>query len=87
MKIRILGRDWMLRFVPRLGNRGDCDPPSQPVKAIRIAQSLRGEERLEVILHELVHAAGWHLDENYAEQFAADVARVLWRLGYRAEKK
>jgi hypothetical protein len=45
--------------------------------------NLRGEERLEVLLHELVHAAGWHLGESIVEQFANDAARALWRLGYR----
>jgi hypothetical protein len=44
---------------------------------------LQGEEKLEVVIHELVHAAGWHIDEEFTEIFAKDVARVLWRLGYR----
>jgi hypothetical protein len=44
---------------------------------------LRGEERLEVILHELIHAADWRLDESFVEPFAADAAAALVRLGYR----
>ena len=47
------------------------------------ASALHGEERLEVLLHELVHAAGWHIDEAFVERFASDAARALWRLGYR----
>jgi hypothetical protein len=84
MQVRILGKRWVLRFVPSLGgNRGDCDPPDRPGKEIRIAAGLRGEERLEVLVHELVHAAGWHIDEEFVERFASDVACILSRLGYR----
>jgi len=83
MKVKVLGKTWQLRFAPNLANRGDCDQPDQCGKEIRIASTLRGEERLEVLLHELVHAAGWHLDESFVEQFACDAARALWRLGYR----
>ena len=83
MRITILGKRWNLRFAPNMGDRGDCDPPTATNKEIRIASSLRCEERLEVLIHEMVHAAGWHIDETFVEQFACDVARVLWRLGYR----
>ncbi len=83
MKVRILNHFWNLRFAPNMANRGDCDTPATANKEIRISSSLKGEERLEVVLHELVHAAGWHIDEEFVEQFARDAARVLWRLGYR----
>jgi len=86
MRVRILGKHWHLRFAPNLANRGDCDPPDRPGKEIRISSTLRGEERLEVLLHEMLHAAGWHIDEEFVEQFAGDAARVLWRLNYRTEK-
>ena len=82
MRITILGKRWKLRFAPNMGVRGDCDAPTTPNKEIRIASSLRGEERLEVLIHEMCHAAGWHIDETFVEQFAGDAARVLWRLGY-----
>lgn len=86
-RVKILGKVWSLRFAPNMANRGDCDPPSQPGKAIRISSTLRGEERLEVLLHELVHAAGWHIDEGFVAQFASDAARALWRLGYRNQSE
>jgi hypothetical protein len=69
-----------------MANRGDCDPPNQPNKEIRISSALRGEERLEVLIHELVHAAGWHIDETFVERFARDAARAFWRLGYRDQE-
>ena len=81
MRIKVLGKMWRLRFAPNMANRGDCDKPDQPGKEIRIACNLRGEERLEVLLHELVHAADWHLDESFVEQFASDAARALCGAG------
>jgi hypothetical protein len=66
-----------------MANRGDCEPPDKRGKEIRISSSLRGEQRLEVLVHELLHAAGWHIDESFVEQFARDAARTLWRVGYR----
>lgn len=82
-QLTMLGRRWRLRFAPNMSNRGQCDPPDLPRKEIRISTSLAGEERLEVLIHELLHAAGWHIDETFVERFASDVARILWRLNYR----
>lgn len=89
MRVTVMNRYWRLRFARLLFHRGDCDPPTRAKKEIRVDPRLQGEERLEVLLHEMVHAAGWHIDETFVEQFAADAARALWRLGYRnqAEKK
>lgn len=83
MRIDVLGKRWRLRFAPNLKNRGDCDDPSISNKEIRISSSLVGEEKLEVLVHELVHASNWHLDEKFVAQLAEDLARILWRLGYR----
>ena len=87
MRLKILGKVWRLRFAADMAIRGDCDPPNQPSKEIRISSSLRGEERLEVLMHELLHAAGWHIDETFVEQFASDASRALWRLGYRHQEE
>jgi len=83
MRVTVLGKVWQLRFAPNMANRGDCEPPDKRGKEIRISSSLQGEQRLEVLVHELMHAAGWHLDESFVEQFARDAARTLWRVGYR----
>jgi hypothetical protein len=86
MRVQVLGKRWQLRFAPNMAVRGDCEPPDQRSKQIRVLSTLADEERLEVLLHELLHAAGWHIDETFVERFAADAARVLWRLGYRQRK-
>jgi len=87
MQVKILGKVWNLRFAPNMANRGDCDPPTAPGKEIRVLSNLRDEGRLEVLIHEMVHAAGWHIDEEFVGRFARDAARVLWRLGYREQRR
>ena len=83
MIVRILGRRWRLVFDRLRDSRGDCDSPTTPSKSIRIDSRLRGERELEVILHECRHAADWGQSEEYVTEEARDVARILWRLGYR----
>lgn len=87
MRIRILGKFWALRLVPTLGSadspkRGDCDSPGSANKSVRILSGLRGEERLEVLIHEMLHAADWHRSEEWVNEVAKDISRALTRLGY-----
>lgn len=86
MNITILSRRWQL-VRGRLPKEVDgyCDPPTKPGKCITIRKSLRGERELTVLVHEALHAAGWHIDEGFVTQFAEDVGRMLTRLGYRRE--
>jgi len=83
MLVEINGRRYDLRFVPRLKNYGDCDPPNVKNKQIRVRQSLRGRLRLDTIIHELLHAALWEVREEWVDQTATDIARILDKLGYR----
>lgn len=87
MFVTLMGRRYRLQFC-RLGRqqaRGTCDPPSIRGKQIRIDERLADEEQLEVILHELLHACDWRADEDHITEQAEDMARVLWRLGYRRQ--
>lgn len=84
MRVVLHGRHWNLTFVPNLGpNRGVCDSPTTPGKAIKIQSGLKGEELLEVLIHEALHACAWNLDEDAVTVTAEDIARMLWKLGYR----
>ena len=84
MHVTILGKRWKLRFtkLPRRTD-GECDSPDDTGKEIRIRKTLGEADTLETIIHEALHAADWHKDEAWVEQVAADVARILWKLGYR----
>lgn len=86
--VTLLGRRWRLLFVPRLGEGGNgddgaCDAPEARGKTIRIRADLRGAAELETLLHEMLHACNWTADEDHVSDSAADMAGVLWRLGYR----
>lgn len=84
MRIHVLGKRYDLRFVSRLkGKLGDCDHSETKDKRIRILKSLRGRDKMDVIIHELLHAANWHLTEEFVNQFAEDCAKVLDQLGFK----
>lgn len=91
MLIKLLGKRWRLKFEPIGRHRTDdgrrldgwCDPPTQTRKAIYIDSRLNGERELDVLIHEMLHACDWAKDEEYIAEQASDMARVLWKLGYR----
>lgn len=92
-RITLLGKRWLLQFVSLGRHRspegnlvdGLCYPPDAPRKKILIDNRLEGRELLRVLLHEMTHAAGWILDEDFIEQQSTDIATVLWDLGYRRQ--
>jgi len=86
MQITLLGKRWRLAFCSNLKDDGDCDAPETPNKTIRIKQGLDPKDELETLIHEMLHATDWHKDEkDWIEPVARDIARVLWRLGYRKQ--
>lgn len=87
MHITILGKRYELRFVPFLGNSvmGKCEDPREPGRVIRVKQGMSEKETLEVVIHEILHAADWHKSEEWVEAVAIDITRTLWRLGYRKQ--
>jgi hypothetical protein len=88
MKVKLLGRMWNLEFTFFKNWReqhGSCDAPTEKNKTIKVHSSLRNRDRLEAILHECRHACDWSRDEEFVHEEAEDMARLLWRLGYRME--
>jgi len=82
--IVIRGRRYRLRY-KRLppDEFGRCDAPDQPDKCIHIRKGLRGKQELDTLIHEMLHAALWDLDETAINDTAHDIALALWRIGYR----
>lgn len=62
---------------------GLTDAPDTKGKAIRIAQGQAPLDRLETEIHEGLHACGWNLAEDWVRPTARDIARFLWRRGWR----
>lgn len=69
----------------RRDTRGDCRRLGAGGYAIRVLDELDDGERLEVLLHELLHAAYWDLDEEAVQETAADIARILQRAGWNRQ--
>lgn len=62
---------------------GDCSNPQYPDKMIRYYVGLTGQIRLDILIHEMLHACFWDVREQGIEEAATDISRLLWRLGYR----
>lgn len=79
--IRIRGQRWRIRFVPNLGDcEGVCD---KPARTIRIALGYPDEQTMDSVIHEVLHAALWDLDEEAVEETANAVSSALAKLGWR----
>lgn len=92
MRVTICGKRWDYREVTNLGKDshgcrclGRCSPPDEPNRYIRVLKGLDDKERLEVRLHEMLHAGAWEvLDEQWVDTFAKDAAAILYeKFGYR----
>lgn len=68
---------------------GYCTPPNIPGKKIVIRQSVcKNPERfLCVLIHEILHAHAWSLDEDCVTDYAEDAARIAVKLGFKLEDK
>ena len=64
---------------------GECDPPTNPRKAILIAPKLPEADLLETAIHESIHGCLWDLDEQAVSDTARDIAALLRRMGFRLD--
>lgn len=85
MHVKVRKKRWKLEFqnLSKKDHWGFCDDPLASNKRVVVDKHLFGQHRMEIVLHELLHAALWDLDEQTILETAHDLARVLWRLGYR----
>ena len=79
MRFRICGKYWNFRFVSRMSNWGLCNYTK---REITVQAGLSDEHTLDTEIHELLHAAGDFLDEDWVGTTATDIARALIRLGW-----
>jgi len=66
-------------------DRANCDPPQAVPRKVRIDPTAVGEEKTELLIHELLHLASWPIDETFIQQFADEAAAILHREGLRWE--
>ena len=81
MRCRLRKKYWTIRRekLPRKLD-GLCDADH---RTITVQPHLTGERELDVLIHEMLHACHWDLAEESITETASDLARVLFRLGYR----
>ena len=83
MRCKLRGRYWsIVRAILPRSTLGLCDYAKRTI-TISTARKVRGELELDTTIHELIHACQPDLAEETVEEVASDIARVLWRLGYR----
>jgi len=51
--------------------------------ALRVAVDIDTQRGLETLLHECLHAEVWAKTEEVVDRASCDIARLLWRLGFR----
>jgi len=51
-----------------------------------ILRSLNTKAGMETAVHEALHACNWKATEDDVALTSKDIARFLWRLGYRKEE-
>lgn len=90
LKVKIGSKTWFIQFVRSrdipADRYGDCGyAGGTPI--IRVRRALRNRAALEILLHEVLHASRPELSEEAVTTTAIDLARVLWKRGYRHEKK
>jgi len=83
MMIRLRGKVWRLAYYRLKKDWGKCDPPFVKNKKIIINPDTKGEKLLETYIHEMLHGCFWDMDEEAIYESSRDIARALWRLGYR----
>ena len=52
-------------------------------KVVVVPPSRETEDRLSTLVHETLHASDPAMTEAEVERIAGDVAKVLWKAGYR----
>lgn len=63
---------------------GNCDTDNR--HWLIIERNLNKKVGLETAIHEALHACSWKSNEEQVDVTARDIARFLWRLGYRRLK-
>lgn len=83
MNVWISNKRWKLCFckVPK-SIHGDCN---YETSTIRVSNKLTGVDKMDVIIHELIHARWPDISEESCSEFASELSAILTRSGFRDE--
>lgn len=88
MRVRLGGHLFTVRFVANLRDHGSCEVTQtrdgRVRRVIRLASWNRPRCALGTAIHEAIHASRPDMTESEVRALESDIARMLWRLGYRA---
>jgi hypothetical protein len=85
MVVWIAGQKWKIRHCKVPPNiHGDCNYQR---RTIRISDKLAGEDRLNTLIHEVVHARFPDLAEDPVSEFADTLAAIVHHAGFRSEEE
>lgn len=81
-RVYIGERWWTIQHVQGLpaDRDGDCNWQK---RRIRVRSNLHGVALMDTLLHELLHARFWDIDESAVNEFASTAAAILDREGFR----
>lgn len=83
-RIGIDSAKWLWRYSPLKGNAWGWTEYAK--RKVLIHDKLKGLARLETECHEGLHCTlGPVISEESVTQSAKDLAKILWRLGYRLQ--
>ena len=77
---------WRIVRTTKLGqnNEGECH---YDTKTLLVRSTLRGEELLEVVIHELLHARFPDFGEETVLEFGQEMAGIIYALGFATEEE
>lgn len=80
----IRGLRWGFKRQPlSIDDWGYCTDRNSKGRHIAVDERAKGRMELDVIIHEMLHACYPDLNEQAINEAATDIAKALWRLGYR----
>ena len=59
----------------------DCNEKAE--RSITISPKLKGKRKLDVIIHESLHAEDPNATEEWVDTAATNIAGLLWKFGFR----
>ena len=90
MRVKLGGADFTVKLVPQLKDHGSCEVTvtraGKVRRVIRLASWNRPRAMLGTAIHEAIHASRPNMSESEVRALEADIARLLWRMGYRISR-
>jgi hypothetical protein len=87
MRVKLGGNEFTIKQVPQLKDHGSCEVTvtrtGKVRRVIRLASWNTPRAMLGTAVHEAIHASRPDLSETEVRALEADIARLLWRMGYR----